>query len=565
MGRLLRSPYSNPIDAGLNTGVRVLNIMDALEDRPVKREMMQMELAHKKAQMEHEETMMPLQEEQARQGLVAQKVGIEGQKNQIEIQKRTLEKSEEDKYRGELTNKLHAVLLKPHDQRTPDDVSTVLLAAQQMNLGEKPEDILRTGNLLTALKTKVAAVAPKLQEAMQKGQKMRIEDPDIINGVGALPGIAGELTKGTDKYGNQAVQKKLKSLLVDEKGNVSFVLEVISKNPKSGELETYEAPVTFGRTADPNGRIVQVPYQMLIAKADISEKMVNNEIVPMLTRMGADAFVQKWTDTQNGMLELQAFSAGAQAMKDMAAVKPTADQNDLRIAAQAAVLKKAQELGVKVDIKKLDDYLKTVAPEKDKAPQTRKINRGGQEIDQEWDSKTSTWKDVGSGPRWKSGEDGETKKVKVGERNIARDLIDRAFIQQFGTSKDEATGEEKTLTINQMMAGLNNIYDEKSNKKYTMADAYNFMRREAANNIDKGMNPERAAEAAKGQWATYVSSGSAAAAKSSNTAKGETAPAGYPKDAKQGADGNWYVPLPGGKWGMVKPKKKMTRGMSGSF
>lgn len=97
--------------------------------------------------------------------------------------------------------------------------------------------------------------------------------------------------------------------------------------------------------------------------------------------------------------------------------------------------------------------------------------------------------------------------IKVGERNISRDLIDRAFLQTFGTETDETTGEAKTLTINQLMSRLGNIYDSSSNKRYTMADAYNYMRREAANNIDKGMNPEEAAEMAKAQWAEFVRSG----------------------------------------------------------
>lgn len=49
----------------------------------------------------------------------------------------------------------------------------------------------------------------------------------------------------------------------------------------------------------------------------------------------------------------------------------------------------------------------------EKAPTTRKVSQGTQEVDQEWDPSTQTWKEVGRGPKYKPGaEGGETPNEK---------------------------------------------------------------------------------------------------------------------------------------------------------
>jgi hypothetical protein len=164
----------------------------------------------------------------------------------------------------------------------------------------------------------------------------------------------------------------------------------------------------------------------------------------------------------------------------------------------------------------------------------------------------------GVAPLFKPDSDDEGKKIKVGERNIARDLIDRAFMQEFGTTVDEATGETKFMTVNQLQTKLKGI-PTAENTNYTHADAYNFMRKRAADYLEKGMNPEAAADQAKVDWTREAPGFVGGRAQTPGT--GAKPPAGIPGNAKQGADGAWYVPDSRSKtgWGKVSPKQAPTK------
>ena len=121
------------------------------------------------------------------------------------------------------------------------------------------------------------------------------------------------------------------------------------------------------------------------------------------------------------------------------------------------------------------------------------------------------------------------------------------LMAEFGYTKEQALKVKKTLSG--------------QSKEQFILNTYN-------NTLKEGGDAAAAEKAMEQAGAVYDKVMGAEPAKpggASTAPGGEAAPAGYPRDAKQGADGNWYVPLPGGKWGMVKPKKKMTRGMSGSF
>ncbi len=83
-----------------------------------------------------------------------------------------------------------------------------------------------------------------------------------------------------------------------------------------------------------------------------------------------------------------------------------------------------------------------------KAPTTRKISRGGTEIDQEWDAENSTWKDVGQGPKWnpKAGREG-SEQAKVEQTKLIGSEVARRMLDFVDTTKTSDTFDKVSGTI----------------------------------------------------------------------------------------------------------------------
>ena len=418
----MRSVYSDPVGAGLDSATKMLGILDAIEDAPAKRRLRELQVS--KAEREEAEAPEKTQWERDREAHVRKEWGDSDQVKFDTKQARLFQSARDGLASGR--------------DLTEEEEGAYLMATHQAIdwKNKKPEEIDKFHKDIKALHDDLTKYAPAITKAMEKGGKLeRSQAPDLFNKFDAVY----DVTKGPND------KEKSLNAVYFQGGKMVPVYEKVDKDGN----KTY-GPAIVGNPKDPNSVVLSMPVQMFMS--DLQHKKELAEGYDQLRmKYGDEKLAEKREKARESLKESEAFRAGELAVQEHITKKGkdyTHNVNELRNAYATAAREKAKDLGIPLDQKKIREGATEYLPEKQPKSETewdirKRAAAGDPDAIKLLKGKHTEKIEEKEAGKKKKDEDAEEKADKRGTR---QDKAKTAFTHKYATT-GEKTPEEAIAAL----------------------------------------------------------------------------------------------------------------------
>lgn len=253
---MLRSVYSNPIEAGIKAFGDMSTILQQRDEAPLRRELLAQSIADKK--LSSEKSRMEMGQKAKENAQWEKETGIKNIDSDTKAMLGNLSAANVEDEAARRENR--------DPNYTPEQQDAIFKAFGKNPLLDPDKADVQT-DAIRKVREFMKTNGPQL---MQGGRLDREKAPEVFDAFDKV--FEKQINRGTDRYGNDAtggVQKKVKSVLVDPKdGSLSFLLDVTAP-VKEGQVFKHIGDGTPVFTVNPEAKGLTEPGNIDLSKRPV--------------------------------------------------------------------------------------------------------------------------------------------------------------------------------------------------------------------------------------------------------------------------------------------------------